>query len=295
MNALEETANYWLEKGVATLPIRWKSKVPEVKSWAEYTERLPTSTELEQWYINPWHNIAVITGWRNLCILDFDEMDRYNEWIDWAWNNSCLAWAVSQSTRICMSARGVHVYLYTREKGRNMKLNKLDVLCDRKYALTAPSIHPSGKSYSVMFDNTPCLIDSVVDVIPPAWIREAEEEHRALMEDDLLREIAEGQGARGQGEMGLVAKIKSAWRIEDFFPERNPSGGGWYSVRCPLHDDRRPSAGVNVDQQIFTCFQHCYGSRPLDVIGLYAKMHGISNSEAIRKMSEELGVRSEER
>ena len=286
MNALEETANYWLEKGVATLPIRWKAKTPEVGSWAKYTETLPTEQEIERWYINPWHNIAVITGWQGLCILDFDEMDRYEEWIDWAWDNSCLAWAVSQSTRICMSARGVHVYLYTREKCRNMKLQKLDVLCDRKYALTAPSIHPSGKSYSVMFDNPPARIDSVVDVIPPAWIEAAEAKQREAEEADLLREITEVPGSRGQvSEAGLVARIKAAWRIEDFFPERTPSGGGWYSVQCPLHDDCRPSAGVNVDQQIFTCFNHCYGYRPLDVIGLYARMHGISNAAAILEMA----------
>ena len=287
-NALQETAEYWLEKGVATLPIRWKSKVPEVRSWAEYTDRLPTEEEIERWYITPYHNIAVITGWNGLCILDFDEFDRYEEWLSWVENGPAVAQAVLASTRICMSARGVHVYCYTTEPCRNMKLRKLDVLCDRKYALIPPSIHPSGKSYSVMQDCTPARIRNIEMLIPPAWIEEAEAERKAAAELELLRMAGETEGTRSQGsgtgEEGLVERIKRTVRIEDFFPERTASGGAWYSVRCPLHNDRRPSAGINVDQQIFTCFQHCYGDKPLDVIGLYAKMNGISNSEAIREL-----------
>jgi hypothetical protein len=287
MNTLEDTARYWLEKGVATLPIRYKSKTPEVRSWAEYTERLPKESEIEGWYATPYHNIAVITGWRNLCILDFDDFARYEEWFDWAYRESIVAYTVSQTSRMIMSSRGVHLYFYTREKGQNMKLDKLDVLCDRKYALTAPSIHPSGVSYTVLQDLTPARIDRVEQLIPPEWLESYEEK--------LMRQMAEQTAGtssyRATSEGSLVDAIKARYRIEDFFPDARPSGSGWCKVRCPLHDDRNPSAGINVDQQIFTCFTHCYGPKPLDVIGLYARIHGISNTEAISKMSEEIGVR----
>ena len=286
MNKLEETAKYWLDKGIATLPIGWKSKRPEVRSWAEYTERLPKVEEIERWYITPYHNIAVITGWRGLCILDFDDFARYYEWLDWAEDHSVKASIVKETTRICMSARGVHVYCYTREPSQNMKLEKLDVLCERKYALTAPSIHPSGVSYAVMMDREPVRIDSVTELIPPAWIEAAEAERRAVMEAEMMRSAeSEIRNQKSEIDGSVVDRIKAAWRIEDFFPERIPSGRGWYSVRCPLHNDHRPSAGINTEQQIFTCFQHCYGYKPLDVIGLYARMHGIDNASAIREMS----------
>ena len=285
MNELEKTARYWLKKGVATLPIRWKSKTPEVRSWSEYTDCLPTESEIQRWYITPWHNIAVITGWRNLCILDFDDFGRWEEWQRWAYDHP-LAHSVMLTTRICMSARGVHLYCYTGQKGRNWKLRKLDVLCDRKYALTAPSIHPSGAAYTVLQDLTPARIPSIEMLIPEEWMAEAEAERKAMLEDELMREAGESRIRKSEfeNEDDLIGKIKSAWRIEDFFPERIPSGGGWFSVRCPLHNDHRPSAGINVDQQIFVCFQHCYGPKPLDVIGLYAKLHGLSNREAILEM-----------
>ncbi len=281
MNELEATAKYWLDKGVATLPIGYKSKRPEVRSWTEYTERLPETTEIERWYITPYHNIAVLTGWENLCILDFDEFARYEEWLDWAWENSALVYAVSQTTRICMSARGVHVYLYTRERAKNYKLEKLDVLCDRKYALTAPSIHPSGAAYTVLQDLTPARIDCVEEMLPREWVETAEEK---LMRQAAEQATGDGMYAQYDGE-SVIRKIKAHWRIEDFFPSSIPSGSGWSRVRCPLHDDRNPSAGINVDQQIFTCFTHCYGPKPLDVIGLYARIHGLSNADAIREMA----------
>ena len=283
MNELERTAKDFLKLGIATLPIGYKSKRPEVKSWAEYTERLPTIEEIERWYINPYHNIAVLTGWRNLCILDFDNVEKYAEWCDWAEQYSVVASTVLLTSRIVMSSRGVHLYFYTREKGKNYKLDEVDVLCDRKYALTAPSVHPSGVSYAVMQDLPIARINRVEDMLPREWLETAEEK--------LMRQAAEqaaGERSVWEGDISTVRRIKQHYRMEDFFPSVIPSGGSWYKVRCPLHDDRNPSAGVNFDQQIFVCFNHCYGSKPLDVIGLYARMHGVSNSEAINMMAAEM-------
>ena len=249
MNDLEKTAKTWLDMGVATLPIGYRSKRPEVSSWAEYTERLPDPIEIERWYITPYHNIAVITGWQNLCILDFDSFGKYAEWVEWAEQNSVIACAVLQTSRIVFSSRGVHLYCYTREKGQNRKLDGLDVLCDRKYALTAPSIHPSGVAYTVLQDNTPARIDRIEQLLPEVWL--------AADEEKLMRQAAEqeagSESAQYVGE-SVVQKIKARWRIEDFFARAIPSGSGWSRVRCPLHDDHDPSAGINVEKQIFVCF-----------------------------------------
>ena len=285
MNELERTARMWLEMGIATLPVGWKSKRPEVKSWAEYTERLPEPREIERWYISPYHNIAVLTGWQNLCILDFDTMSRYFDWLRWAETSSVIAAAVWETSRIVMSSRGVHLYFYTREKGRNYKLDGIDVLCDRKYALMPPSIHPSGVSYTVLRDNTPARIQRVEDMLPEAWLPAEEPVIEETEEERLMRLTAAPDGWSGPDEESAVRKVKQLWRMEDFFPDAIPSGRGWCRVRCPLHDDRNPSAGVNFDQQIFVCFNHCYGTKPLDVIGLYARMHGVDNGTAIREMA----------
>lgn len=35
--------------------------------------------------------------------------------------------------------------------------------------------------------------------------------------------------------------------------ERVPSGGGWRSMKCPYHEDSRPSAAVNTESGGFVC------------------------------------------
>ena len=290
MNDLEREARRWKDLGIATIPIHYKSKTPNVRSWQEYTERLPEDREIERWYTNPYQNIGIITGWRSLCILDFDEADVYMSWLNWARGNSSIAQVIAGTTKINMSARGVHVYLYTRQPATNMKLEKLDVLCQRKYALIPPSIHPSGQQYRVLQDLTPARVERIEDVIPPAWIEKAREIE--------MRQAAEQAAVRAANDTiytecwdmqpDTVRKIKNHYRIENFFPDAQPSGNGWCKVKCPLHDDRHPSAGINIDQQIFVCFNHCYGSKPLDVIGLYARLHGLSNSEAISELAKTL-------
>lgn len=54
---------------------------------------------------------------------------------------------------------------------------------------------------------------------------------------------------------------------------------GWRPVRCPFHDDRNASAGVNLDKNAFAC--HACGMKG-DAISLIKKREGLDFNDAIR-------------
>lgn len=64
-----------------------------------------------------------------------------------------------------------------------------------------------------------------------------------------------------------------------------PSGNGWVRMRCPFHEDRTPSASVNLDLNGFVCHS-C--SRRGDGLKLLQSELGLSFREAANK-AEELG------
>jgi DNA primase len=69
------------------------------------------------------------------------------------------------------------------------------------------------------------------------------------------------------------------------FPEKY--GGTIYRGRCPLptHDDSDPSFWVDTRTGLCGCFGNCeLNKKSTDVIGLYAKINGITYGEAIREM-----------
>jgi len=74
----------------------------------------------------------------------------------------------------------------------------------------------------------------------------------------------------------LVSKIKKHYRIEDYFPDATPTSADnrWLMARCPLHDDSNPSMWIDTREQICGCFSGCT-NKPLDVINLYSRIHGI--------------------
>ena len=83
---------------------------------------------------------------------------------------------------------------------------------------------------------------------------------------------------------GTVARVKSAYRLEELLPVVTKTGADFYLTRCPLHDDHTPSMGVNTAQQICGCYAGCT-RKPLDFINLFARLNDLTNSEAIRELA----------
>lgn len=141
-----ETALDWTAHGIGVIPILARDKAPALDDWSRYQRRLPTTRELEIWFARPGYGLAVIAGWNELCILDFDSTWQYSLW---------LAGLDEQSSNVVLATmrvttrRGIHVYLYC-SKVHNAKLPGCDVQAKNKYCLTPPTLHPSGVRYEAI-------------------------------------------------------------------------------------------------------------------------------------------------
>ena len=299
MNELRKTAQYWSDLGIATIPIAYKLKQPKVK-WLTYTERMPTNAELDQWYASEISNIGIIAGWQGLTIIDFDDMDVFYKWLFWAERYSKISQMVARQSRLHLSARGAHLFLFC-PNADNMKLPKIDVLADRKYALIPPSIHPSGASYQVYRDGLPMFVRSLYDVLPKRLLDKAlaQKAPKNSAPDASITIPSEPTVttvdfdpwslAGRTSDPNLVDKIKAQVPITSILSGWTDSGGQgrWKMTRCPFHNDRNPSFWLDTVNQVCGCHAGCT-PLPLDVIDLYAKLHGIDNQDAIKELAKRL-------
>lgn len=61
---------------------------------------------------------------------------------------------------------------------------------------------------------------------------------------------------------------------------------GWQKMKCPIHEDSHASAGVNIDENIFTC--HGCGIKG-DTYKLIMEKEGVKFNEAIKRAEEITG------
>lgn len=104
----------------------------------------------------------------------------------------------------------------------------------------------------------------------------------------------------------LVEQIREQLPIAPFVARYTgglkSTGRGWYTGRCPFHQSptdppNKRKFWVNADKGICGCFvPRCQaeqpGSKPMDVINFYARLEGISNSQAIDELARQLGLRA---
>ena len=111
--------------------------------WKEYQTRLPTNTEVEEWF-NRWPlaNIGIVTGKiSNLVVFDLDSQAA----IDFVNNQGGFPSSVKVKTY-----KGSHVYMrypgFPVFNDQKQKWN-MDIRGDGGYIVAPPSEHGSGKQY----------------------------------------------------------------------------------------------------------------------------------------------------
>jgi DNA primase len=80
-----------------------------------------------------------------------------------------------------------------------------------------------------------------------------------------------------------VSILRIAMNYTNMFPEKR--GGHFWKGKCPLpsHNDKDPSFWVNTRTGLCGCFGNCeLNGNATNVIGLYAKINGITYGEAIK-------------
>lgn len=285
MSALEQ-AKMWKKLGIATIPIRFRDKRPELKSWQEFQKRLPTDIELSKWFSGPFHNLGIVVGWRNLVVIDFDNDTEYARWQLWIARRPIYRW-IRQTLHV-KTARGVHVYVTTSQPAQNAKLPGIDVKAVGGYVLAPPSVHPSGVEYTVLSGSLPVWVEALSDVLPAELLvvhtqlpeRQFQIASSIVVSDDPWERASQPF----EPDHDLIEQIKQRYRIEQFFPRLIHKKDRWHMTNCPFHDDRSPSMWVDTQRQICGCFAGCT-QRPYDVIDLYARLHNLTIQDAIRVMA----------
>jgi len=285
-----------LSAGIGLIPVQYKDKRPDAKllpkddngqpTWQPFKTQLPSQDDLARWFITP-HNYGVVTGWRGLLVLDFDDSNEYARWRMWAVKRGGLANFAATSAFQVQSSRGVHVYLRCETPGANRKIGKIDVKF-RGYVLGPGSIHPTGVEYKALKDAFILpLIATLSDVLPAEMLQHTELPQNInkpmQLTSDPWKAAMEPPVILGNG---VVDKIKKLFRVEELFTNLKSTSrdSRWQMTNCPFHDDKHPSFWLDTQQQICGCHAGCT-VKPLDVIGLYARLYGMTNGEAIRVLA----------
>jgi hypothetical protein len=267
--------------GIACVPILYRTKTPEVR-WQKYQSTLPTEPEMARWW-RPGRqtNAAVVCGWKGLTVLDFDDFSQFIQWQAGAIADGGIARDVALTTYRVRTSRGIHLYLFVDDTPRCGKFKYGDIKAKGGYVLIPPSVHPSGHVYAAVDESAPILrVKSLDGIIPdppkPPMVTLPTPTH-------VFATSSLWPATR-------IEQIKQALSILDFFPDAKQTGKNWYVAHCPWHDDRNESLWIDTSRGICACYAGCT-QKPLDVIGVYARVRNIDNKEAVKELSKQLVTR----
>jgi len=280
MNALFETALDWVSKGFSVIPIKYRDKKPSIHTWEPYQTQLPDITILQIWFASRLTNIALITGWNHLVVVDFDQIDVFRFWFS----------LYPLQTYMVKTSRGIHVYLQVDNPPKNYHSDLLDIKAERGYILIPPSIHPSGAQY-VCYQDRPILrIQDLAEVLPAEFTPAPEVVDAGPFhtEQAITSDPWESAEQAIILDADIVNKIRQNQSILGLLPnaERSSRDGRWYVSLCPFHNDHSPSLWIDTKHGLCGC-RKC-NIKDMDVINLYARLHNVTNQQAIFDLARSL-------
>jgi hypothetical protein len=305
----------WVTNGVAVIPCRPQDKRPALRRWGKYQMELPSAEDLHQWFTgqNRFNNLAVVTGWNNLVVIDFDDLEKYFEWQEFIEDH----YPDAMKTFQVLTGRGAHIYYRVHNPVLNQKLDKIDIKARGGYVLAPPSIHPSGGYYWPLRDDPLMKILSIKQVLPAKWLkkgggyinavrditpgfisRSQTENPQTKTKPKTKPEVSKPRASDpwaiaedpGQSE-DVITRIRNHISILDYFPDAVQTDSNFYVARCPFHEDHNPSFWINTEKQICNCYKCQFTC--LDAINLHAALNNLTNAQAIRELGKTLmeGVR----
>lgn len=263
------TALFWLSQGVATIPLTYRSKRP-LCQWTPFRTRLPSEMQLAEWFTNGRMNMALVTGWQGLVILDFDSPESYSAWLCWQLTYQP---EIVQTYRV-LSNRGIHVYYYLSKpaKLRSIQSALFEVKTAGLLCTTPPSVHESGRRYTSLDDLAnirtvkpeQILNYSPVSLNPPiVFPTRSKFAPVDVGREDIIPSIL---------QIPVLGYFLSAQPVDD---EKR-----FYRTHCPFHG-HKDNFWIDTQLNICGCFAGC-GS--FDSISLYAALNKISNSESVKQL-----------
>ena len=275
-----QTALWFHRHGFSVIPQFIRTKTPKFR-WAKYQTQQPTENELRRWFSIP-SNGAIVCGANNLMVIDFDDASMFTEWVMWASKDHKIAYIINNAYKV-RTARGVHVYVRSASKPRNLHYPGIDIKGFGGLVTIPGSIHPSGFVYTEYGGSEFPIVSDISEVLP-SWMMVTPEPQKSLRKTVDQLSAADILNMDTDNTFVDLELIKRNYRIENMLQGVIiDSGSHWGLTRCPFHDDNSPSFWVDTAKQLCGCFSGCT-SAPLDAINLYARLHGLSNTEAIKEM-----------
>lgn len=295
-------ARQFLSAGIAVIPLRHRGKEPEAAmmggAWEQYKTQLPTEYDLLRWLGSGWQNYGVVAGWDNLAVIDFDNADQYALWLQYYDQQLVRIYELTEAPYTVRSARGAHVYIRLYGDYANQKRLGVDVKV-HGYVVGPGCTHPSGAMYTALGTNFHFPQVFHLDTwLPPELFPKLKFE-AVFSRDGALPMVFDkpssadydpfAQATRASS-IDLLSTVKASVRIESMFPDavKTSGDGRWLAARCPFHDDKKPSFWIDTRRQLCGC--NACMMKPMDAVNLYARMHNMSDRDAVSAMAQEIGI-----
>lgn len=263
-----KVCKWWLARGFALLPIQPNSKYL-FAGYGEHQKKITTTEQAAEIIRKfPLANIAVL-GHGGVIILDFDNPELYMLWCD---RHPEYRDTYTEKTP---GSDGAHVFAFGHTPSGLVLVPGIEI---KKRCLVYPSI-VDGRSYTrgagEIFEAKSDIFFSLSKPGTPTA--------------SLLHRIERSQVVRQQQTRGsLIEQIKADNDLLHVFSVYVPDikfsiKGNVASARCPFHKGRSStSMFVLLDKKYYQC-EGC--GEHGDVINLYAHFEGISNQEAVARLS----------
>jgi hypothetical protein len=266
---------FWLDQGISTVPLVYRSKKPLVP-WTPYRTRLPSIEQIKLWYEDGLpHNLALVTGWCGICVLDFDNPESYSAWYV---QNLIHNPAILNTYRV-LSSRGVHVYYYLSE---HTKLDTLqgalfEVKCAGRLVTTPPSVHESGRAYTDL-DNP----ENIRTVTPEQILNYSPVVFEPFVFP--LRQRSKYAPQNIPETESPIEVIKERVSLLSFFPAAQKIDERFYRADCPFHG-HKSNFWIDTQLNICGCFAGCIGRPSLDVLDFYSRLNECDARQSIKELS----------
>jgi len=147
MTKIEDWVILFFTAGFSIIPLKYKSKIPNILKWEQFQKRQPTNQEIKKWLKDGlFEGIGIILGAVSggLEVIDIDDrtlIDKLGINPKTIWKNG--GWAVK-------TGKGYHIYI--KHNGACGSIQKpvgygIERRTTGGYVVAPPSIHPNGKQY----------------------------------------------------------------------------------------------------------------------------------------------------